>query len=246
MASQNLDVLSDRFNSLAVAPNAWLLYLPSTSGLVKGDILTVREVDSLGVYVGRYRTGVCALTSTEQFIVYAKGTQCYYFNKLSMAVQTFTSLLFVNNVTASHTGDLLNTILWSVKVPAGTFLPNDILRIYARVFDNATVTNKIFRIYCNTTAVLAGATQIAQLTEATTLLGGSVLIRNMVFKNSVAVQLVPAVATTLGNDEAVSSASALATLNVNFAVDQYFIFAGLLAVNTDTIGFYNIYAEIKR
>jgi hypothetical protein len=246
MASQKLDVLSDRFNSLAVAPNAWLLYLPSTSGLAKGDILTVREVDSFGVYLGRYRTGVCALTSTEQFIVYAKGTQCYYFNKLSMPIQTYTSLLFLNNVTTSYTGSLVRTILWSVKVPAGTFLPNDVLRIYAKVFDNATVNNKQFRLCVNTSNAIAGAVEVAILTEATTLLGGSTFIRNIVFKNSVASQQVVPVATSLASDESVSSAAALATIAINFAVDQWFIFTATLAVNTDSIGFNNIYAEIKR
>jgi hypothetical protein len=246
MASQNLDVLSDRFNSLAVAPNAWLLYLSSASGLAKGDILTVREVDSLGNYLGRFRTGVCNLTSTEQFIVYAKGTQCYYFNKLSNPMQIYSTAVVKNNVKTSFTGSLTTTLIWSVLIPAGTFALNDIFRFYIRGFTSAVVGSSSIRVYFNSTSAIAGATQIAISTIPTGTLGQMPLVRNMVFKNSLSVQEIIPTTSSAISDESAASTLALSGLTINFGVDQYFIVGVTLGAVGDTCGFESLYGEIIR
>jgi hypothetical protein len=83
MANQILNVLTDRFNSLAVLPNAWLLFLPSVAYLDKGDVLTIREVDPDGVYLGRSRDGVCKLTQTANFFYFDSTVKEYLLQPLS-------------------------------------------------------------------------------------------------------------------------------------------------------------------
>src|SRR5882672_5354611 len=196
MSDYTLDVLTDRFESLIVAPKAWLLYLPTSSNLTKGATLTVREVGQSGLYLGRYRTGICNKTSTEQFIVYEKGTQCYYFTPLSMPVQIYTSAIIKNNVKTSFTGSVVEHILTSSLIKAGTMSLNDVLRFYIRFFTSAVAGSSTFRVYLNTSASLVGATLIATNIVATGTLGQSPLVRNLVFKNSLSIQEIIPVAST--------------------------------------------------
>lgn len=246
MANQVLNVLTDRFNSLIAAPKAWLLYLPSQPYLNKGDILTVREVDSLGNYLGRYRTGVCAKTSTEQFIVYAKGTQCYYFTPLSMAVQIYTNAIIKTNVSVSHTGDILETVLFSQLIPAGTIAANDWLRILLFCSANATAGAKSVKVWLNTANNLAGATQIGMVSMTSASIGRNPMVRNYIFQNSVASFKSEAGTGTILSDESVIYNTAITTFTNNFAVDQYMIVSGKLGVNTDTVTLNGMVATLTR
>jgi hypothetical protein len=246
MADQTLDVKTDRFNSLIVAPNAWLLYLPSVAYLNKGDTLTVREVDNLGNYLGRYRTGLCNKISTEQFIVYPSGTKCYYFTPLSMAVQVFQAPIIKTTVTVSHTGDLLQTILFSQKIAAGTMGINDILRFQARLFGTFVAGTYTFKLYFNTSAVIAGATLWAQAGFGATITNEDTFVRSLVFKAAVNAQEAVISTANLANDELAAVGTANTAYAIDFAVDQYFIITSTSTNNGNVAGLRSLYAQIIR
>ena len=246
MATITLNVLTDRYNSLAVAPKAWLLYLPTSDNIKKADTLLVREVDSLGNYLGRYRTGICNKTSTEQFIVYPKGTQCYYFTPLSNPMQIFTSALFKLNVAVSHTGDVLETILFSFKIPAGTMAANDILRITSFFATTGTLGTYAIKYRISTTGVIAGSSIIASNTIAAATDGTVPLVRNITFKNSLSAQSAVTLTAGVVNDEIVAIAPAKIALTDNYANDQYILITGQTLNAADTIALLSCYGLIIR
>lgn len=246
MATTTLNVLLDRFKSLSVAPNAWLLYLPTADNIQKGDTLLVRLVDSLGNYLGQYRTGICAKTSTEQFIVYAKGTQCYYFTNLSTPMQIYTSALFKQTVPVSHTGSTAEFILKSWLIPAGTMQANDVLRVTSHFSTLGTASTKSLRYRINTVNSLAGVVNVAINTVASAVTDMTPFVRNIVFNNSLSAQTIITPSNSVLNDESIASNAANGALTFNFAIDQYFIISGMVNNAGDTITLLDAYGIIIR
>ena len=151
---------------------------------------------------------------------------------------------FKQNTTSALTGTTAETLITSILIPANTFQANDWLRWVASINATNNANSKTVRVYFNTIASLSGATQVAQrlLANITT----QIVLRNMFFVNSISSQKT-LLGTTLNvaSDEATTGGTQ-ATLSINFAVDQYFIISGQLAVGTDTITINGITSNINR
>ena len=151
---------------------------------------------------------------------------------------------FKQNTTSALTGTTAETLITSILIPANTFQANDWLRWVASINATGNTNVKTLRFYFNTTASLSGATQVAQrqLTNVVT----QPVIRNMFFVNSISSQkTLLGTALNTATDETATGGTQ-ATLSINFAVDQYFIISGQLAVGTDTITINGITSNINR
>jgi hypothetical protein len=245
MANQSINVLSDRFNSLQARPKAWLLVLTAQPYLNIGDTLTVVEVDNSAVPTGRTMYAVCTLIHSGEPYNLPKTNQLYYF-KSPVKVATVPSL-FKQNTLVALTGTLTETIVFSFKIVAGTMAVNDFLRWFLTWNGTNNANNKILKCYFNTSSAIAGATLVQTLliTTNVTTSGQQPSVRNLIFKNSVALQRIFSVASNNINDESLS----LAThddLTINFAVDQYFIVTLKLANTGDTANLCSLYGYIIR
>jgi hypothetical protein len=150
---------------------------------------------------------------------------------------------FKQNTTSSLTGTTTEALITSILIPANTFQANDWLRWVTTINATNNANSKVLRFYFNTSAALIGATQVAQrgLSNAVT----QSVIRNMFFVNSISSQkTLVGTALNVATDEATTGTQA--TLSINFAVDQYFIISGQLAVGTDTITINGITSNINR
>jgi hypothetical protein len=151
---------------------------------------------------------------------------------------------FKQNTTSALTGTTAETLITSILIPANTFQANDWLRWVASINATGNTNVKTLRFYFNTSATLIGATQVAQrgLSNVVT----QPVIRNMFFVNSISSQktLVGTALNTATDETATGGTQA--TLSINFAVDQYFIISGQLAVGTDTITINGITSNINR
>jgi hypothetical protein len=150
-----------------------------------------------------------------------------------------------NNITISHTGTTDETILYSELIPAGTFQANDDLEIYLRFFGTNSVGLKELRLRFNNNNDLVGAFQLGRNQGTTSSAGGSILHRNLIFKNSLTSQEVLTQASSYSTDTAINSTQ-LNALNIDFTIDQYFIVTGQLADMTDAMGIRSIRAQILR
>ena len=151
---------------------------------------------------------------------------------------------FKKNTTSSLTGTTAETLITSILIPANTFESNDWLKWLTSINATGNANSKILKFYFNTSSVLAGATQVAQRTLANTIT--QTVGRNLIFVNSISSQkTLVGVTTNLINDEGTNTGTQ-ATLSINFAVDQYFIISGTLAVGTDTITVNGITSQISR
>jgi hypothetical protein len=151
---------------------------------------------------------------------------------------------FKQNTTSALTGTTAETLITSILIPANTFQANDWFRWVASINATGNTNVKTLRFYFNTSATLIGATQVAQrqLTNVVT----QPVIRNMFFVNSISSQkTLLGTALNTATDETATGGTQ-ATLSINFAVDQYFIISGQLAVGTDTITINGITSNINR
>jgi hypothetical protein len=248
MANQSINVYTDRFKSLAAPPSAWLLVLQAQPYLNIGDTLTVNEIDSIGNPTGRYLTAVCAKIRAGEFYSLPKADQLYYFTQKSTLIMPYIPTLFKVNTAIVFTGTVNNTIVFSVKIKAGTFSANDFFRYFFQMLGSNNANNKTVRFYFNNTAVLTGATQIGAINLGNS--GGASgtvpFVRNMSFKNSLSVQYNYSNAIGNSSDEAIATSGASSPTSINFAVDQYFIIAVQLASAGDTVNVLQGYAYIVR
>lgn len=154
--------------------------------------------------------------------------------------------LKLNETTASHTGTLAETIIWSALIPAGTFEENDTFEFYARVTANNTAGLKIFRAYFNSSvAIPASTSRIGRVNLTSSSAGFSSFHRHVVFKDSLSVQEVGQSSASVLTDYSVSTTS-VDTLGIDFSVDQYLIFTGELAVTSDTMAIRSVNSKILR
>ena len=149
---------------------------------------------------------------------------------------------FKQNTTSALTGTTAETLITSFLIPANTFQANDWLESVLHILTNSSSNAKTVRLYFNTSASLSGATLWSTRTLSQTTSQG--FKRNLIFQNSISSQrtisnraLDPDDAPTIG---------ASSVLSINFAVDQYFIISGQLAVGTDNITVAGITSLIRR
>jgi hypothetical protein len=151
--------------------------------------------------------------------------------------------LFKQNVTITHTGTLVETIIYSVLIPAGTFQANDFLKWFIQWGATSNANNKTLRTYFNTSVSLVGAIFTGQFLITTNQ--SNLLARQMAFKNSLNAQQILPTSAGLNSEYSISS-TAMSTLAVDFSVDQYFIISAQQAVAGDTTSIFYLYANMLR
>lgn len=152
--------------------------------------------------------------------------------------------LFKSNVAQAITGTINNTIIRSQLIPAGTLMATDNI-FFQSVWSKAVTTGTMTEsIYFNTINSLSGATAVAVNGSATTDRYSN-MIRTMVFRNSLSSQYIfPSNAGAVL--DFIRTSTAGTSLTINFAVDQYLIYAMQLTNSGDTVTNEMFSAEIIR
>ena len=147
------------------------------------------------------------------------------------------------NTTISHTGTTTETLKWSQLVAGGTFAAEDVFEFSMFMGGNGS-GNKTYRLYANTASTLAGATLIGTYAYTAANLWG-VFTRNLIFNDSITSQKVNNVTTSVQTSGA-NNTAAVATLSIDFTVDQYFIISIELATSANTCNIWGIYSQLNR
>ena len=147
------------------------------------------------------------------------------------------------NTTISHTGTTTETLKWSQLVAGGTFAEEDVFEFSMFMGGNGS-GNKTYRLYANTASTLAGATLIGTYAYTAANLWG-VFTRNLIFNDSITSQKVNNVTTRVQTSGA-NNTAAVATLSIDFTVDQYFIISIELATSANTCNIWGIYSQLNR
>jgi hypothetical protein len=143
-----------------------------------------------------------------------------------------TPLLLKNSALQSVTGTTANTILQSLRVPAGTYAPGTVVHILFRGVKSGTAGAATFRLYLNTSVNLTGAQQVVQQNAAAA---------TAYFQAERSLNVISATNTQMTStastvpSDTVLTATAVSSLNINWTVDQYFFTACALANAADTV-----------
>lgn len=82
MANYTLTVSIGRFNSLQTMYRGWLLEIPTSAGIKKGQTLTIQELDSSNVATGRYMYAIMNRLKNGEFWNQATTSQWLYFDNI--------------------------------------------------------------------------------------------------------------------------------------------------------------------
>ncbi len=149
-----------------------------------------------------------------------------------VGIRTRRSLNSITN-NATHTGSTVETVLFSLLIPANSLGLNDALQFQSFLYSVGTTNTKTFRLYIGPTAnTTVGATLIGTYQmPATTLSAG--FSRRICNKQSQSTNNVfPA--TQSANSEDAASTSARTATNINFANTLYITITVQLANSGDT------------
>jgi hypothetical protein len=141
-------------------------------------------------------------------------------------------ILLKNSTLQSVTGTTANTILQSLLIPANTFSTGRLVNILVRGVKSGAAGSATFRLYYNTSVSLVGATQLflQNVAAATTFFQ---VERTL---NVISATNTQTFGTASGlNTDMVLSAVTVSSLNINWAVDQYFFTACQLTNTGDTV-----------
>lgn len=141
-------------------------------------------------------------------------------------------IVLKNSTLQSVTGTLNNTILQSLLIPANTFSAGRLVNVLVRGVKSGTAGAATFRLYYNTSVNLVGATQLfLQSPAAATTFFQVERTMNVISATNTQTF---GTASAVGSDS-ILSAVAVSSLNINWAVDQYFFTACQLANTGDTV-----------
>jgi hypothetical protein len=251
----------------SVSPAQWktasiatiLGYTPvASNAAITGATKTKITYDSKGLVTAGADIAASDLPSGIDATKIADGsvsnTEFQYLDGVTSAIQTQLTNLnngistnkFINNtVTAAHTGTTTNTIVQSVLIPANTYIVGDIVKISTRGNKTTGLAVLTIRTYLNTSLSLSGATQVA-INATTGATGMHSTIRNLSITSSTTTQTLNISTNNQPNDEAQLSNITLSTsINIDWTVDQYIIFAFQLTNSADSATF-NYYIIEKR
>jgi len=137
------------------------------------------------------------------------------------------------------TGSVAISSSYSLYVPANTFAVGDIIKIQGVFTKPVSATSTQYYIYVNTSNQLSGATQMANYNSSTTR--WTPITRTFGIESSTRTTGYAAATSHYSDDIAIATGFATSSLNINWGVDQYILFAAqnaTLADRTDTLRFY--------
>ena len=128
---------------------------------------------------------------------------------------------------------------YGLYVPANTFTVGNIVKVQGVFTKPNAASSMNFYIYINTSNSLSGATQLALF--QTTTQRWNPITRTLAIESSTSTTLHPTNVSHYNDDIVLTAATARASVNINWATDQYLLFAAqnaTLADRTDTFRFY--------
>ena len=137
------------------------------------------------------------------------------------------------------TGSVAISASYGLYVPANTFTVGDIIKIQGVFTKPVSATGTAHYIYINTSNQLSGATQMAIYNTTTTR--WTPITRTFGIESSTRTTGYAAATSHYSDDIAIATGFNTSSLNINWGVDQYIIFAAqnaTLADRTDTLRFY--------
>jgi len=138
----------------------------------------------------------------------------------------------LRSTTDFSTSSTTYVILYSGLIPANTFAVGDTIHFEITYRKTGTAGTGNNRVYVNTSASLVGATQIAQkVMDSSANLYGK-FERTPIIKSATNTEII--IATNNLNTDFTNVSNAASTLNINWAVDQYFIVGGSVSNAADT------------
>jgi hypothetical protein len=124
-------------------------------------------------------------------------------------------------------------------IPANTFGVGDLVEIHGVYTKPNGATSTGFNVYINTSDQLSGATQLGQY--STTTFRWIPFTRLLAIESTTSTALFPTNVSHYNDIIPIATATARASLNIDWTVDQYILFAASnasLADRTDTFRFY--------
>lgn len=137
------------------------------------------------------------------------------------------------------TGSTAISASYGLLVPANTFKVGDIIKIQGVFLKPNAATNTAHYIYANTSNQLSGATQMAIFNSTT--FRWTPITRTFGIESSTRTVGYAAATSNYSDDIPIATGFATSSLNINWGVDQYILFAALnatLADRTDSFRFY--------
>jgi hypothetical protein len=169
-------------------------------------------------------------------------------NTLSVTSSWATNALtasFLNNGTqyagvgSIITGSIAISASYGLLVPANTFTVGDIIKIQGVFIKPTSATSTQYYIYANTSNQLSGATQMANYNSATTR--WTPITRTFGIESSTRTVGYAAATSHYADDVAIATGFNTSSLNIDWTVNQYIIFAAqnaTLGDRTDALRFY--------
>jgi len=79
----SIDIKSDQFILLLNKPFSWQVLIPVNTGLLRGDMIKYREVDSLNIATGRELLGVIKFVGSGDMVVNDGSSEWAYCERVS-------------------------------------------------------------------------------------------------------------------------------------------------------------------
>lgn len=158
---------------------------------------------------------------------YPSLTELSYVKGVTSAIQTqintkLTSAVYKSTTNGTASSGTTNTVSSSQLISANTFAVGEIIYLMVRAIKTGTVGSLTLRIYINTTAVISGATLVATYLSSTASNIFLQIERNLLIKSATNTQVVSTTGNLLSD---VAVTSAVSTLNIDWSINQYIIFA---------------------
>jgi len=139
------------------------------------------------------------------------------------------------------TGSTAISSSYGLYVPANTFTVGNIVKVQGVFTKPNAASSMNFYIYINTSNSLSGATQLALY--QTTTQRWNPITRTLAIESSTSTTLHPTNVSHYNDDIVLIGATARASVNINWAIDQYILFAAQNAATSDRTDTFRFYAK---
>ena len=139
------------------------------------------------------------------------------------------------------TGSTAISSSYGLYVPANTFTVGNIVKVQGVFTKPNAASSMNFYIYINTSNSLSGATQLALF--QTTIQRWNPITRTLAIESSTSTTLHPTNVSHYNDDIVLVGATARASVNINWAADQYILFAAQNASTGDRTDTFRFYAK---
>lgn len=229
---------------------AGILWLSASNGISSsGDLVpgvaSINGTQSLGQYdLGSPSLGWHNLYISGGGVTFVSGSSSASIQLGPNNAITFSNASIPNGVSFTSSGSIITGSVaisssYGLLVPANTFTVGDIVKIQGVFTKPNAATATSFLLYINTSNQLSGATQLGIFNTTTTR--WNPITRTLSIESPTSTTLHTTTLSTYNDDIATGTAAVRSSVNINWGVDQYILFAAqnaTLVDRTDTFRFY--------